>query len=368
MACPSEINKVQKLLISLDRRPDAGYDSVRQESSLRHFSHLENARMKTPCSQATSPSGPSRRGFLLTAGALAAAAGAVPRGAKAVEEPQLPQIKIGKHSISRLICGCNPFGAISHTSPLMDFDFSSYYTLEQVAKTLRRCQEEGINTAQGITAARYQALVKAGGSMQVLANGRGDPAGIKTLIENGAIGIHHYGVTTDALYRQGKLQVAREYLKHVRDSGVLVGLTTHIPTVVDTAESEGWDVDYYMTCLYQWGRTTEDLEKLFGDKKDLLPVEAYSMVAGEGYAEVFLNGDPPQMYKRIRQTKKPCLAYKILAAGRKCQSPATIEQAFQEAFQNIKPTDAIIVGMFDRDVDQIAENCGYARRFGAISV
>ena len=324
--------------------------------------------METSSSQASLRPEHSRRDFLLAAGTLAVAAGAVSNTAGAEEAPKLPQIKIGKYSISRLICGCNPFGAMSHTSSVIDFEFRQYYTLEQIAETLRKCQEEGINTVQGLTAERYRALVKAGGNMQVLANGRGDTAGIKAMIENGAIGIHHYGVTTDALYKQGKLSVAREYLKHVRDSGALVGLTTHIPDVVDKVESEGWDLDYYMTCVYQWGRTTEDFEKLFGDKKDLMPVEAYSMIVGDGYAEVFLSGDPPKMYKRIRQTKKPCIAYKILAAGRKAQTPASIEQAFQEAFENIKPTDAIIVGMYDKYVDQIAENCGYVRQFGAAGV
>jgi len=321
--------------------------------------------MKESSPQVSSRPERSRRDFLLAAGTLAVAAGAVSNAAGAEDARRLPQIKIGKHSISRLICGCNPFGAMSHTSSLIDFEFRQYYTLEQIAQTLRKCREEGINTVQGLTAERYKALVKAGGNIQVLANGRGEPAGIPAMIENGAIGIHHYGVTTDALYKQGKLSVAREYLKHVRDSGVLVGLTTHIPAVVEIAESEGWDVDYYMTCVYQWGRTQADLEKLFGDKKDLLPVEAYSMIVGDGYAEVFLSGDPPKMYKAIRQTRKPCLAYKILAAGRKAQTPESIEGAFHEAFQNIKSADAIIVGMYDRYVDQIAENCGYVRNYGA---
>jgi hypothetical protein len=324
--------------------------------------------MKTPSTQVFSRPEHSRRGFLLGTGALVASAGSLSNADPAAEAQKLPQIKIGKYSISRLICGCNPFGALSHTSPMIDFEFRQYYTLEQIAQTLRKCQEEGINTVQGLTAERYQALVKAGGNLQVLANGRGNPAGIKALIENGAIGIHHYGVTTDALYKEGRLSVAREYLKRVRDSGMLVGLTTHVPDVVDAIESQGWDLDYYMTCVYQWGRTTEDFERLFGDKKDLLPVEAYSMVVGDGYAEVFLSGDPAKMYKRIRQTKKPCLAYKILAAGRKCLSPASIEDAFKEAFENIKPTDAIIVGMYDRYVDQVAENCGHVRRFGATGV
>ena len=325
--------------------------------------------MDTPSSRVSSRPEHSRRDFLLTAGTLAVTtSGVVANGAEAAEAPKVPQVKFGKYSISRLVCGSNPFGALSHLSPMVDFEFRQYYTPDQVVKTLLKCQEEGINTVQGLNAARYQAFVKAGGAMQVLSNGSGNPAGIKSMIENGAIGIHHFGVTTDVLYKQGKLSQAREYLKSVRDAGILVGLTTHIPEVVDTAESEGWDLDYYMTCVYQWGRTKEDLEKLYGDKKDLLPVETYSLIAREGYSEVFLNGDPAKMYKRIRQTKKPCVAYKILAAGRKCQTPASIEQAFQEAFANIKPSDVIIVGMYDRYMDQIAENCGYARRFGATSV
>ena len=120
-----------------------------------------------------------------------------------------------------------------------------------------------------------------------------------------------------------------------------------------------------MTCVYQWGRTTEDFEKLFGDQEG--PAAGGEPTAwswGTVTRKCFVNGDPPKMYKRIRQTKKPCIAYKILAAGRKCLTPASIEAAFQEAFENIKPTDAIIVGMYDRYVDQVAENCGYVRRFG----
>ena len=309
--------------------------------------------MKTPES--------SRRDFLLAAGTLAAAAGA------AADTKLLPQVKFGKYSISRMVCGTNPFNPVTHISPMLDYEFRQYYSLDQIVKTLLRCQAEGINTVQGLTAQRYQALVKAGGAMQVFANGSGDPARIPGLVQNGAIGIHHYGVDTDRLYRQGKLTQAREYLKHVRDAGVLVGFATHNPDVFDIVESEGWDLDYYMLCLYHWGRTPEDLEKLFGDKKDLLPVETYSYVVGDGWSEVFLNGDPPKMFKRIRQTSKPCLAYKILAAGRKCQTPAAVEDAFKDAFANIKPTDAVIVGFYDRYVNQVAQNCDYVRKYGTIS-
>ena len=49
----------------------------------------------------------------------------------------------------------------------------------------------------------------------------------------------------------------------VRDTGVLVAVTSHRPEVFMEIESQGWDVDYYMTCLYKYGRTPAEWEKAF---------------------------------------------------------------------------------------------------------
>ena len=123
-----------------------------------------------------------------------------------------------------------------------------------------------------------------------------------------------------------------------------------------------------MTCVYQWGRTKEDFEQLAGDRRDLLPIETYTMHTREmKVSEVFLSGDPPKMFKVIRQVSKPCLAYKILAAGRRCETPEFVEEAFKEAFENIKPTDAVIVGMYDRYSDQAAENAALVCKYGSAS-
>ena len=125
-----------------------------------------------------------------------------------------------------------------------------------------------------------------------------------------------------------------------------------MPAVVDTLESRGWDLDYYMTCVYERHRTKAELEKLLGQ-------------APLNVGEVYLPMDPPRMYKMIRQTKRPCLAFKILAAGRLSERKEWVEQAFRDTFAAIKPTDAVIVGMYDRFSDQPAENAEFARRFGA---
>ena len=65
----------------------------------------------------------------------------------------------------------------------------------------------------------------------------------------------------------------------------------------------------------------------------------------------------------VRSTDKPCLAFKILAAGRLCDQQELVEAAFQQAFGSMKPNDAVIVGMYPEYEDQVAINAGYVRRF-----
>jgi hypothetical protein len=310
----------------------------------------------------------SRRGFLqgsALAGLGAAAAGQL-LGAKPPAPPDaektLPQIRIGKHSISRLVCGSNCFAGGSHLSMFVNKEMQSYYTPEQILKTLRRCQSVGINTWQAhgtyrISQAETSFLelhrrhVDAGGKMQFLSLESGEPGVIRKLAQGGCIGIAHHGESTDWLFQHGKLDKMHEFLKRVRDAGLLVGISTHMPDVVDAVESKGWDIDYYMTCIYQRHRSEAELLKVLGHVP--LPV-----------GEVYLKSDPPRMFKAIQQTKRTCLAFKILAAGRLSDQKQWVERAFQETLAAIKPGDGLIVGIYDRYSDQPAEDAALVRRLG----
>ncbi len=346
--------------------------------------------------------GPSRRHFMRTVGSVAAAAAATPLGASAAEQMKVPRVQWGKNSISRLICGSNTFGGLSHWSGFINREMRAWFTPEQILKTCRHCTEFGIDTFEplssttpgmparggapgrggatggpgaqsrggGAPARRdtYKSLLDEGIKTQGFLRGQGDPARVKMMAQTpGLIGIHHYGVATDNWYKQGQLDTVREYTKYIRETGLLVGVASHMPEAIAEVESQGWDVDYYMCCVYQWGRTKEEFEKLAGDKKDLLPIETYSVIAREGYSEVFLSGDPPKMLKVISQVKKPCLVYKILAAGRRCETPQTLELAFKETFTSIKRTDAVIVGFFDKYSDQVAEDAALVYKYGSVT-
>jgi len=107
--------------------------------------------------------------------------------------------------------------------------------------------------------------------------------------------------------------------------------------------------------VYERHRTREELRALLGDVP--LPPK-----------EVYLEGDPPRMFAAMRQTDKSCLAFKILGAGRLCDRQEWVEQAFESTFRQIKPNDAVIVGMYPEYEDQMALNAGYVRQFGHLSV
>jgi hypothetical protein len=63
----------------------------------------------------------------------------------------------------------------------------------------------------------------------------------------------------------------------------------------------------------------------------------------------------------IQSTRKPCLVYKVLAAGRRISTPAEVRRCFETALSNIKPTDALIVGMYQQFGDQVGDNAAIVR-------
>ena len=76
--------------------------------------------------------------------------------------------------------------------------------------------------------------------------------------------------------------------------------------------------------------------------------------------DIYMQSDPPRMYHVLRQIKKPCFAFKILAAGR--ITGAGVEPAFRTAFEYLKPNDGVFVGMFPRVKDEVKENAEIVHR------
>ena len=159
------------------------------------------------------------------------------------------------------------------------------------------------------------------------------------------MGIYHHGSRTDRWWVSGEIDRVEDYLKCMRDCGVQVGLGTHFPEVIEYSEERGWDVDFYMACFYNLNREP---------RKSGLEVGRL-----RSNTEAFYPEDPPLMCEVIQKTPKTCLAFKIMGASRLCATQEDVQAAFRFAFENIKPKDAVVVGMFPKYVDQIALNVQY---------
>lgn len=293
---------------------------------------------------------PHRRDFLKSAAGVAAVSAAPAPGS-------LPKVRLGEHEVSRLILGENPLYGYSHFNRLLSDLMKEYCTPEKVVELLHRAERAGI-TAWEFThsdrsfsdLARYR---EQGGKMQVMfLSSRpmvDKPEVIAEVARLRPIAMMYHGGMTDRAFAEGRRNEVREWLKRVRQTGALAGMSTHNPRNIEIVEEEGWQVDFYMACFYRLTRTPQEIRAITTE----IPLPA---------AEVYLEGDPERMCRVIRQTRKPCLGFKILAAGRKCDSPAAVEQAFRFAFDNIKSTDCVIVGMFPKFQDQITANADLVRR------
>jgi hypothetical protein len=295
----------------------------------------------------------SRRNFLKSSAGLAATWAVSPlAGAQAPPTASLPKVRFGDAEITRLVIGQNQFFGFSHFNGLLDKLMMDWNTPERICQTLLQSQQNGINTFQcsyrGIS--KGEQLFRAqGGTMHLIAIDSNPDQVEKAVERSGTAGVYHHGEITDVLFREGKMDQLQEYTKKLRQTGVRVGIGTHKPEVVEYAEERGWDVDFYMLCAYNRTRSPEEVRKLLG----VLPVPA---------EELYLETDPPHAYEVARKTSKTCFLFKILAAGRLARSPEEVDKAFKEAFDNIKPQDCIVVGMFPRFQDQIKDNCERVRR------
>ncbi len=270
---------------------------------------------------------------------------------------ELPTIKFGKFKVTRLIIGGNPLCGNSHFSEQLSREMAEYFTEERVVGTLERAEVCGINTIQA--RGDYHRVLywlelyrRNGGKMYWIAQTASEMhdvfQNIRIISAAGAIGIYHHGSRTDNLWHEGKIDKVNDYLKCMRDEGVMVGLGTHIPDVIKYAEDKGWDIDFYMSCFYNISRQKRESNLVRG-----------TFVQDE---EEFRPDDPAEMCKVIRQTDKICLAFKILGANRRCKSQEDVYDAFKFAFENIKPIDAVVVGMYPKHIDQIRLNVGYVSK------
>jgi len=246
----------------------------------------------------------------------------------------LPRVDFCGFEVTRLVLGANPFGGYSHQSKERDEEMLTYYTVSRIKETWARACEAGINTmiTNNETPHVMQAVreyLSEGGSLQWIAqiNCRGRPMdeAIDEAVAVGCRALYFHGALVDDAYRRKDEKSIRTWCEHARSAGVPVGVAGHAPQVhlwVDSLQI----VDFHAVCFFNCG----------------------SLHAGKGHR--FRLSDMGPAVETIRAIDKPCIAYKIMGAGR-----IDAQLAFEYAFENIKAHDIVNVGVHRGDKDDMVE-------------
>jgi len=272
-------------------------------------------------------------------------------------ETLLPAVDWNGRTITRLLVGHNPVKGQSHCTKAMDAEMKEWFLpLENRVSLLDECQRCGINTAQFGAPFMHETIAghaAKGGKMQWIATlygnesgdlGVGDKLGMEEELDAilkvtpRPIGIQHFGEKTDRLIFDRQFGLLGDRLKRIRDTGLLVGVCTHLPQVAEEVVSRDWDIDFLQTSFYT-----------VYSSADLHHIDRES--------EVFEDKDRDRMVAFIKQAPKPCLAFKVLGSSRKCESEASVREALEFAYANIKPTDVVLVGMWQKHSNQVERNC-----------
>ncbi|NQT91294.1 MAG: hypothetical protein HQ559_00930 [Lentisphaerae bacterium] len=237
--------------------------------------------------------------------------------------------------MTRLVIGANPFGGYSHQSPERDRAMREYHSVERIKETWACAEAAGINTmvTNNETPHVLQAVreyLGAGGKLQWIAqvNRRDKPdmgPAVREAVAIGCKAIYFHGAQVDDLYRRRDARTLQAWCETVRAHGIPVGVSGH------AAEAHRWVpslnlVDFHAVCFFNCG----------------------SLHDGKG--ERFHLRDIGPAAETIRTIHKPCIAYKIMGAGR-----IDPKMALEFALTSIKPADVVNVGMHRGDKDNMVE-------------
>ena len=137
-----------------------------------------------------------------------------------MKEHAMPSLRIGAHTISRLILGANTINGGSHLSRFVNVQMKRYFTPGQIQKTLRASEKAGINTWQAGPGNldAYLEYKRSGGSMHFISldheqNETGHS--LDRLTKAGAIAVAHHGEVTDKLFSTRSLESVRPFLDKI---------------------------------------------------------------------------------------------------------------------------------------------------------
>ncbi len=244
-----------------------------------------------------------------------------------------PTGRIGKLTISRLICGGNLTSGFAHSRDLIYVSslLQHYFTDDKIFETWRLCEDRGINAMILRVDQHVIRLVNTyrrehGGKFHWLAQCKltedNITVDIDRAIDNGAAAAYIHGGVCDDLVSKNRLDLLAKALEAIKKKGLPAGIGAHSINVPIACEEAGLEPDFYMKTINSknyWSAGPMP-------RKDSVWAET-----------------PEITIEFMQKVKKPWIGYKVLGAG-----AIHPYEGFRYAFES--GADFICVGMFDFQV------------------
>jgi len=194
-----------------------------------------------------------------------------------------------------------------------------------------------IHTAPGIMSVLKKYRYERGGKMKwiicptapVEAQLKAYDEQVRQLADEGTDAIYLWGVHSDSLVSQGKVDLIAKAVEIAKDYGLPSGVGAHDLSVIIECEENRIDADFYIKTLHHHNYPT-------APKPNEL-TKAVAEVPG------YWCKNPQKLVDFMKGVEKPWIAFKVMAAG--AIPPA---DAFQYAFEN--GADHVLAGMFDFEI------------------
>ncbi len=274
------------------------------------------------------------------------------------------------HEITRLIAGDNPFGGHSYIEPaegaeplktlIRGKEMKEFcYDTKKLYDLYWKLEEAGFDCMFPLADPLYVQILKEykrdGGKMKFIFQSYSPmllyPMARQLADLDGLISLYLSGTYTDVRYERGTVQEIKDAIVTLKGAldGRPIGFCSHDPELIKIAETEEWGMDYLVCCLHNLrrGRKGEDSGFITGKSKSGVK---------------FYMDDRQVMLDVIKNSKLPCIAYKIFAGGNlllsenKAENDEMVKKCYREVYSQIKPGDIAAIGMFTKYTDQIVDD------------
>jgi hypothetical protein len=260
----------------------------------------------------------------------------------------LPKGKIGNLEISRILLGGNLLTHYTHSRDLRYvYNLCAHYNTEdKIHETMALAEAHGIDTLSihnppGIVEMLKRYRQRYGGKMkwiicpiaELTDDMKAYSEMARELVDNGTEAIYLWGVRSDPLCAQGRMDLVRKAVEIAKDLGVPSGVGGHDLNVIVQCEKHNIPADFYIKTFHHHNYPS-------APKPHELK-NPYNEVPG------YWCKNPAETIEVMKKVTKPWIAFKVMAAG-----AIPPRDAFQYVFEN--GADHCLAGMFDFEIAEDA--------------